>query len=70
MKLTQKIVIAQSAEIRKFLHNRDKDAVSFITNKYPELIKAMKKTFDVSPIDILDVNFYEGLEERIPKDTN
>lgn len=69
MKLTATIVAKQSKEIQKFLRDRNKNAVTLIKRKYPQLTKAMAKEWDMSNSDFLDPEFYYGLEERIPEDT-
>ena len=47
----------------------EKRMLTKIKQKYPQLVRAMKKEWDMSNSDFLDANFYEYVEESIPVDT-
>lgn len=68
MKLTAKTVARQRREIQKFLRKRNKETIDMLVDKYPLLIKALKKEWDVMNADLLDEYLYDDLEQRIPED--
>ena len=68
MKLTAKIVAKQRKEIQKMLLDNEKHMLATIKQNYPQLVKAMRKEWDLSNSEFLDADLYEGIEEIIPED--
>ena len=69
MKLTAEIVSKQRKEIQKMLLDNEKRMLTEIKKNYPQLVRAMKKLWDMSDDEFLDADWYQDVEERIPEDT-
>ncbi len=69
MKLTAAIVAKQRKEIQKLLREKDKLVLAHIKKTYPDLVKAMRKEWDMDASEMLDPEFYDDVEDRIPEDS-
>jgi|SanBayMetagenome_1026888.scaffolds.fasta_scaffold59912_2 hypothetical protein len=69
MKLTAEIVAKQRKEIQKMILDNEKRVLTEIKQNYPQLVKAMRKEWDMSNSEFLDADLYEGIESIIPEDT-
>lgn len=65
MKLSRKIVAKQSQEIQQLLISQQKETLALIKKKYPDLIKAMARKWDMNEDDLLSNSYYVNLEDYL-----